>query len=99
MKSGTPSVEIVASSGILLGLMSTFSSYFNILIEYYINFTKEFVHIEKLWDTFDNLPQIPNYQQGHSFLFKKGNFDIKNLNFSYNNSAEVLTDFSLNIQG
>lgn len=97
MKSGAPNIEIVANSGILLGLMSTFSSYFNILIEYYINFTKEFVHIEKLWDTFDNLTPIKNFDKGKSFSYEKGNFQIKNLNFSYNENAEVLKDFSLTI--
>lgn len=38
--------------------MATFSSYFNLLIEWYINFTKEIVHVEKLWDFIDNTPAI-----------------------------------------
>ena len=63
------------------------------------DFSKEFVHIEKLWYFIDNTPKIVGYDTGKNFDFKKGNFEIKDLNFSYSNSTEVLTNFSLNIKG
>jgi hypothetical protein len=53
------------------GLMATFMSYYNLLIEWYSTFTKEFVHIEKLWDFIDNTKQIENYDVGKNFLFKQ----------------------------
>ena len=68
-------------------------------LEFVENFTKEFVHVEKLWDFMDNTPQILWYDTGTKYIFKTGNFDIKTLNFSYNNSTEVLSNFSLSIQG
>lgn len=48
----------IAELGSIMGLMATFSSYFNLLIEWYITFTKEIVHVEKLWDFIDNTPVI-----------------------------------------
>lgn len=50
--------ELVGQVAISAGLMAALMSYFNILIEWYSTFTKEFVHIERLWDFIDNTPEI-----------------------------------------
>lgn len=50
--------ELVGQVAISAGLMAALMSYFNILIEWYSTFTKEFVHIERLWDFMDNTPEI-----------------------------------------
>lgn len=78
--------------------MATFMSYFNLLIEWYTNFTKEFVHVEKLWDTFDDLKTIDNYDIGDSFKCRKGDYEARGLFFSYTPVIPVLSDFSLQIQ-
>jgi hypothetical protein len=52
------SPKLLANFGVNMGLMTTFATYFSLLIEYYINFTKDFIHVEKLWETFDKLPLI-----------------------------------------
>jgi ribonucleotide reductase beta subunit family protein with ferritin-like domain len=79
--------------------MAAFNGYFHILTEWYVNFLKEIVHVEKLWDTFDKLSPIKNYDIGESYVYKVGNLTLKNLGFSYNNSTEVLSHFSLSIHG
>lgn len=80
-----------------MGLMSTFSGYFGMLIEYYINFTKDFVHVEKLWNTFDDLIEIPGYKTGEKFSLIHGNFEFRNTSFSYNENPSVLKNFTLKI--
>lgn len=57
MQTGVTS-ELIGQVAISAGLMAALMSYFNILIEWYTTFTKEFVHIEKLWDFIDNTPPI-----------------------------------------
>lgn len=90
--------ELIGQVAISAGLMAALMSYFNILIEWYTTFTKEFVHIEKLWDFIDNTPPIRWYDSGDIFHFKKGDLDIKNLTFSYGNSLKILRNFSLSVQ-
>lgn len=92
------STQLVAEIGVVTGLMATFMSYFNLLIEWYTNFTKEFVHVEKLWDTFDDLKTIDNYDIGDSFKCRKGDYEARGLFFSYTPVIPVLSDFSLQIQ-
>lgn len=77
--------------------MATFMSYYNLLIEWYSTFTKEFVHIDKLWDTFDQLETIENYDVGQEFKFKKGNFELNNLFFSYSSTVPIIENLSLKI--
>jgi ABC-type multidrug transport system fused ATPase/permease subunit len=67
-------------------------------IEFYENYTKAAVHIEKLWDFLDNTPEIQGYDFGEKYIYKNGNFEFKKINFSYNANTEVLKNFSLKIQ-
>jgi len=53
------------------------------LLGFFKNFTKDFAHIEKLWDLYDTLPVISGYDVGKKFLFKQGNYEFKKLSFSY----------------
>lgn len=89
---------MIAQLGAIMWLLATFTGYFNLLIDWYINFTKEFVHVEKFWDFIDQTPQIKGYDTGDVFRFKKWNFCLEDLTFSYGNSSEVLSNFSLTIQ-
>ena len=79
--------------------MATFSSYFNLLIEWYITFTKEIVHVEKLWDFIDKTDEIEWYDRGKKFEFKNGNYELKNLQFSYKENNTIIEGFSIKISG
>lgn len=68
-------------------------------IEYYENFTKAFVHIEKLWEFMDATPEIEWYDTGKQFQFRKGDYELKTLNFSYQGQSAVLQNFSVKITG
>lgn len=82
-----------------MGLMATFSSYFNLLIEWYITFTKEIVHVEKLWDFIDNTPVIEWYDTGKKFELRNWDYELRDIEFSYHTQASVLEDFSVKISG
>ncbi len=82
----------------LLTVLALFEITLRDSIEYYENFTKSFVHIEKLWDFIDSTPQIEWYDIGNEFHFQKGNYELQNLSFSYHNTTTVLDDFSCTIQ-
>ncbi|MFK7780441.1 MAG: ABC transporter ATP-binding protein [Candidatus Gracilibacteria bacterium] len=67
-------------------------------VDFYKNFTKEYVRVEKLYELFDNTPKIQGYDSGKKFKYKIGNYKIKNLCFSYP-GKKVFKNFSLNIKG
>lgn len=85
------SIDIITISILALSLFLPF-------IDFIKDLTKEFMHVEKLWDFIDNTPEIVGYDTGEKFSFKRGNYWMKNLSFFYRNSAEVLTNFSLTIE-
>lgn len=67
-------------------------------IEYYENFTKAFVHIDKLWEFIDTTPEIQWYDMGKKFQFKKWDYAINNVSFSYSEKISVLEDLSITLQ-
>ncbi len=68
-------------------------------IEYYEGFTESFVHIEKLWNFIDTTPEIEWYDTGKKFEFKRWDYEIKKLFFSYHGQSDVLKNFSVTITG
>ena len=83
----------------ILTILALFEVTLRDTIEYYENFTKSFVHIEKLWDFMDNTPIMEGYDEGKIFKFQKGNYELKNLKFSYQEKDSVIENFSLKITG
>ena len=65
----------------------------------YKEFTNEFTAVQKLRDTFDEIPPMKNKNSDTLFHYKKGEICIKNLGFSYNEGNPVFDDFSLTIEG
>ena len=59
--------------------------------------TKDFTDIKKMWDFFDNTPDIEGYETGNDFEYKSGDIALKNINFSYDQWQAVFTDFSLTL--
>lgn len=81
----------------LMSIIYILDQIFTKSIATYIEFTKAIVDVEKLWDFFDNAPQIQWYEEWKSFSHKNGNIEIKNLNFWYNQDKQIFSDFSLKI--
>jgi len=67
-------------------------------IRLYIDFNKRYVDIEKLWDFFDNTPNIKWYTRWKKFIHKKWKFEIKNLSFWYSRGNKIFDNFSLKIE-
>ena len=88
--------------GEMVGLLTVFALFEITLrdgIEYYENFTKTFIHVEKLWEFVDSTPQIIWYSTGQKFTFKKWDYIINNVSFSYGHADSVIKNFSATIQG
>lgn len=66
-------------------------------VVFYLNLTKEFIDIEKLWDFFENTPKLEWYDEWKDFKYKSWNIEIKNLTYSYYEWKNVFENFSLDI--
>jgi ABC-type multidrug transport system fused ATPase/permease subunit len=63
----------------------------------YIDFTKEFIKVETLWETFDDAPIMKWYDSWKPFSKKLKDIEIKNISYGYN-ETKVFNDFSLTIK-
>jgi len=81
----------------LMSIIYILDQIFTKSINTYVDFTKIIVDVEKLWDFFDNAPQIQWYETWENFSHKKGEINIQKLNFWYIESKKIFTDFSLKI--
>lgn len=86
--------EFVAITSLLLVISWSIYSF----VQFYIDFTKNFITIEKLWDLFDNVSYIETYDKWEKFIHKWWNIDIKNMSFSYNETEKVFENFDLSIK-
>lgn len=66
-------------------------------IGFYVQSSKDFVKIQKLWDFFDTTPQIEWYDEWKKFKHTDGNISLKNISYSYDEIQKVLDNFSLDI--
>lgn len=66
-------------------------------IVFYLNLTKEFIDIEKLWDFFENTPTLQGYDEWKDFKYKSWNIEIKNLTYSYFEWKNIFENFSIDI--
>lgn len=67
------------------------------LVLYFTKYTKDSAQIYKLWDLFDNTPEIANLNEWKKFKYKSWDFKVKNLYFSYWNN-NVFSNFSVEIE-
>lgn len=56
------------------------------------------IDVEKLWDTFDNAPDIIWYDDGDKFVWNHGDISIKNLSFSYQEKDDKKKDSDSKIE-
>ena len=67
-------------------------------ISFYVRITKDFVDIEKMWNFFDETPEIKWYHSWKKFNYDKWNIEINNLTYWYFKDKPVFKDFDLNIK-
>ena len=63
---------------------------------FYIDFTKDFIKVMKLWHFFDSTPEIHGYDSGNTFLIEKKDIEIQNISYGYG-KANIFEAFSLAI--
>ncbi len=66
-------------------------------MQFYSELTNKFTKIEKMWDFFDNTPDIKWYESWKEFEYKKGKIEIEKLSFWYTKKQKVFDNFSLDI--
>ncbi len=81
---------------LLLQLLGTISRYIWNIRKYLKEYYKSIVHIEKLRNTFETIPIMENDSDKKKFIYKKWNFTLKNISFSYQKN-NIFQNFSLNI--
>ena len=66
-------------------------------MQFYSDLTNKFTKIEKMWDFFDNTPDIKGYESWKEFEYKTWAINIKKLTFWYTKKQKVFDNFSLDI--
>lgn len=61
------------------------------------NYFWQIVFVEKLWNTFDDIPKLKGYEEGKKFHLHEGNIALEKVNFSYGNK-DIFNNFSLYIE-
>lgn len=100
------------SLGIFNGLIATIWYFSQLLVNSTRTFkevSKNFIHIEKLWELFDTAPQDTRFTTGEVFNLKNGSIKLDHIDFNYetksrqekedvnNNNTKVFDRFSLSI--
>jgi ABC-type multidrug transport system fused ATPase/permease subunit len=66
-------------------------------VEVFKNLTKNFSHIEKIWQFFDNSPIMHGYNTGKKFIYNTGDIVLDGISFAYTAESPVLSDFSCHL--
>jgi len=81
----------------LLASATLFQKVLDSSIILYKEFTNEFTAVQRLRDTFDEIPNMKNKYSDITFKYKKWDIKVKNISFSYDNKSNVFDNFSLDI--
>ncbi len=65
---------------------------------FYSELTNDFTKIEKLWDFFDETPDIKWYENWKDFEYKKWDIKLEKINFWYSEKNNIFDNFDLNIK-
>jgi len=73
----------------LIAIVSIFETEMNRFLEYYKDFTNNFLQIERIRNVFDRTPQIEDEKNEHKnhFTYKSWNIKIQNMSFSYEDTV------------
>lgn len=66
-------------------------------VNFFVDLSKDFINIEKMWDFFDNTPELEWYDEGKEFEYKKWHIQIENLTFAYDEGQNIFSNFDLNL--
>ena len=66
-------------------------------ISFYVDASKRFVTLEKLWDFFDTTPQITGYEEWNTFTYETWYIELQNLSYAYEGNKNVFENFNLKI--
>ena len=95
-------IEYGGELSLFVGLLASATLFQKVLdnsIILYKEFTNEFTAVQRLWNTFDEIPNMKNKYTDVMFKYKKWDIKIDNISFSYNNVLNIFYNFSLNIDG
>lgn len=81
----------------IIAILTILDSTVSRAVDFYKDFTKDYVRVEKLYELYDNTKKIEWYDTWKSFKYKTWNYEIKNLTFSYP-WKQVFNQFNLNIE-
>lgn len=82
---------------IFITIMVMMDKTVNDLLQFTRNFLKDIGLVEKLWETFDNLPCIKGYDKWATYKPKQWDIKMEKITYKYDEKA-VFKDFSLTIQ-
>ncbi len=68
-------------------------------ISFYVDASKRFVTLEKLWDFFDTTPQITGYEEWNTFTYETWYIELQNLSYAYEGNKNVFENFDLKVRG
>lgn len=86
---------LVWLSGTFILMQKTIADF----VKFYVDFNKQMVSVEKLWDFFDTTPQIEGYEEWNTFEYKKWSIKLKDVSYGYDSNKPVFKNFSLKIPG
>lgn len=84
---------------LLSGLTMTIYKYFWSVQRTMNNYNYSMISVQPFWDIMDNTPLVQENQNLPVFQFKSWDIELKNLNFAYESSKEIFSDFSLSLTG
>ena len=82
----------------LLASATLFQKVIDNSAQLYKEFTNEFAGVQKLWDTFAEIPKMKNTFKDTPFKYKSGDIEIKYITFGYTEHRNVFEHFSLDIK-
>jgi len=88
----------IATFALLIWLLKILSQYAWQIRWYMRDILSNFINIEKLIDTFENIPKQKDDSRLPDFEFKNWDIVFKNISFWYNNENIVLDNFSLELK-
>ena len=67
-------------------------------MHFFKDVTKNFAEVEKLWDFFDNTPEMKWYDTWKEFKYKNWKIEIENLTYWYSEDKPVFKNFNLKLK-
>lgn len=86
---------LVWLSWALIVMQKTISDF----ISFYVQSSKDFIKVDKMWRFFRNTPEMQWYETGDTFQHISWKISIKDLKYSYDTGNPVFQDFNLDIPG